>query len=146
MVQTFDVDDKEFIEEMAMWTYKTGKYPLELVTFLSAVGGEKLIAIPTYSDVDCYLYLNKKAYKNYQTALTKVGALMDKMDYPKVLNQHKAGSPLSCPEFSAGFGASESDENPYLLDTYEYKEWEKGREFRVLSNAASKERIEVVNS
>lgn len=125
-----DVNDYEFISMMQLWMHKNGTHPLELITFFSAKNGEKIIAIPDYgSFVDQYLLLAENTYTNYQSALTKVGALMDEMDYPKALNTYKAGHPLSCKAFHDGYN-SEDDINPYDDET-DKNEWENGKEFRL---------------
>lgn len=52
MSNNINVNDDEFIAMMQLWVYKNASYPLELVTFLTAANGEKLIAFPDYSDCD----------------------------------------------------------------------------------------------
>lgn len=90
-----DVNDDEFVSMMTLWVIKNGTYPLELITFLRAKNEEKIIAIPQYVDPDEYLYLGAKSYATYQSALTKVGALMDKMNYSEALQIFKENHPLS---------------------------------------------------
>lgn len=124
-----DVDVPEFISMMKLWVYKTGTYPLELITFLRAEkSGEKLIAIPDYSNPENYLFLGDASYKIYRTALARVGALMDNMDFERTMNIHKASSPLSYPAFSEGY-MSQDDLNPFEAETDEHYQWAKGREF-----------------
>ena len=113
-----DVDDDEFISMMCLWVYKNATYPLELINFLQAKNGEKVIAIQDYvGGAGSHLYLGKKSYSNYQSALTKVGALMDKMDYPGSLNIYKSSHPLSCPIFYSGYNSQNDDTNPYEEST-----------------------------
>lgn len=95
-----DVDDEQFISELQLWVMKQGRYPLELITFVKGKDGSKLITMPTYGSVEQYFYLGAKGYDSYQAALTKVGALMDKMDYPRHLDTYKATHPLSCPDYT----------------------------------------------
>ena len=102
-----DVDDEQFINELQLWVMKQGKYPLELITFVKGKDGSKLIAIPAYGSAEQYIFLGAKGYESYQTALTKVGALMDKMDYPKCLDSYKATHPLSCPDYVSANSESE---------------------------------------
>lgn len=94
-----DVDDEQFINELRLWVMKQGKYPLELITFVKGKDGTKLIAMPTYASFETHIYLGAKGYDSYQSALAKVGALMDKMDYPKYLDSYKASNPLSFPGY-----------------------------------------------
>ncbi len=126
-----DVDDDEFISMMCLWVYKNATYPLELITFLQSENAEKLIAIQDYVADGCsYLYLGDKSYKNYQSALTKVGVLMDQMDYAGSLNIYKSSHPLSCPIFCSGYD-SQHNSNPYEENTDEYTEWKSGKNFRL---------------
>ena len=126
-----DVSDEVFISMMQLWVYKNATYPLELITFLLSDNGEKNIAIPDYgSDGSNYLYLGKESYTNYTSALTKLGALMDKMDYERSLKVYKSGHPLSCPNFCGGYD-SPHDSNPFEESTDNYIEWESGRFFRL---------------
>lgn len=119
-----DVNEDEFISMMRFWVYQNGTYPLELITFLRASNGEKLIAIPDYS-LEQHLYLGTKSYSNYQSALTKVGALMDKMNYPKAVNVYKVTHPLSCPAFCSGYNGE-----PYSSEL-DKSEWEAGKAYRL---------------
>jgi hypothetical protein len=118
------VSDEEFISMMQLWVSKNASYPLELITFLQAENGNKLIAIPDYV-TDQLLYLGAKSYPTYQSALTKVGALMDKMDYPKVVKEHKSSHPLSYPDFYRGYSGE-----PYS-DELDKAEWEAGKAYRL---------------
>lgn len=129
MSNNVSVNDDEFIAMMQLWVYKNASYPLELVTFLTAANGEKLIAFPDYADCDKLLCLAEKSYKTYQTALTKFGALMDRMDYPEALNGYKASHPLSCPAFSRGYEGGD-DFNPFT-DESDMAEWEAGKAYRL---------------
>ncbi len=128
MAANEDVNDETFISMMCVWVHKSATYPLELITFLEAANGEKVIAIPDYGDSDKYLYLGERSYKNYQTGLAKVGALMDKMNYPLALNIYKQSHPLSCVAFCKGYD-SDNDINPFT-DELEQTEWEAGRNFK----------------
>jgi len=94
-----DVDDEQFINELQLWMLKQGTYPLELITFVKAKNGTKLIAIPSYGSEEHY-FLGAKSYESYQAALTKVGSLMDKMDVQKHLEEYKSTHPLSFPDFT----------------------------------------------
>jgi|TARA_R100001509_G_scaffold165766_1_gene149857 hypothetical protein len=129
MSKCVDVNDDEFVAMMQLWVYKNATFPLELITFLSAKNGEKLVAIPDYVDSDKFLFLGQKSYKTYQTALAKVGALMDRMDYPKTLKIYKASHPLSCPAFNQGY-QGKGDFNPFT-DESDIAEWEAGRAYRL---------------
>jgi len=130
-----DVDDDEFISMMCLWVYKNARYPLEVITFLQSENKEKLIAIQDYvGGGGSYLYLGEKSYISYQSALTKVGALMDKMDYVGSLNIYKSSHPLSCPIFCSGYN-SQNDSNPYEENTDDYIEWESGKDFRLSESA-----------
>lgn len=114
---------------MCVYVHKNATYPLEIITFLEAKEGGKLVAIPEYGDNENHLYLADKAYQNYQGALARVGALMDKMDYPKALNVYKSCHPLSCPEFYSGYSGTD-EVNPYEGEP-ERAEWEAGVQFRL---------------
>lgn len=124
-----NVSDDEFIYMMQLWVYKKGTYPLELITFLNDNSGKKYIAIPDYCNPESSLYLDAKSYVTYQSALTKVGALMDKMNYPKALNEYKSSHPLSCPEFFCGYEGIVKI-NPYESEM-ERAEWDSGRAYRI---------------
>jgi hypothetical protein len=121
------VNESEFINMMKLWTLKKGKYPAELLTFILSDDGYKLIALESYITGDL-LYLGKRSYENYQTALRKFGALIDKMDYPLMLNTFKANHPMSCPEFCEGYD-SKSNSNPYFEGSNQHNEWAAGKRF-----------------
>lgn len=129
MSNNIDVNDDEFVSMMRLWVHKNATYPLELITFLSAENGEKLVSIPDYANSDNFLFLGEKSYKTYQSALTKVGALMDKMDYQKAINTYKVSHPLSCPAFCRGY-EGKSDLNPFT-DKSDMAEWEAGKAYRL---------------
>ncbi|WP_062564637.1 hypothetical protein [Pseudoalteromonas shioyasakiensis] len=134
MSNNIDVNDDEFVSMMRLWVHKNATYPLELITLLSAANGEKLVAIPDYANPDNFLFLGEKSYKTYQSALTKVGALMDKMNYPKSLSIYKLSHPLSCPAFCRGYEGKD-DLNPYTNES-DIAEWNAGTAYR-LSEAES---------
>lgn len=122
------VDEEEFIAMMRLWVFKKATYPLEVIKLIEAESGAMLVAILDYGDLVSNLYLGGKSYTTYQSALTKVGALMDKMDYPETLKIHKANHPLSYPAFCSGY-ADESNINPYQ-DEFGKEEWELGKAYR----------------
>jgi hypothetical protein len=88
-----EITEQSFICEIELWTSK-GHYPLEKITFINLENNEKLVAILSYCDLETNLYLNGKSYKNYQSALTKVGSLFDKANIKK--NQDDYMELVSC--------------------------------------------------
>ena len=88
MAENKAITDEEFISEIQLWISK-GHYPLEKITFLNIDNDEKVVAILSYIDLETLLYLGEKSYKNYQSALTKVGALFDKADIKKCQDDYK---------------------------------------------------------
>lgn len=75
---------------------------MELITFGTTDDGRKIIAIESNITGDL-LYLDDKSYKNYETALTRVGSILDKIDYPAEVILYKKDHPLSCPDFRDGY-------------------------------------------
>lgn len=123
------VTESEFISELKLHVYKTCAYPLELITFVPSVNGRKLIAIPSYCG-DETLFIDDKDYGNYQTALTRVGAILDKIDYPSLVIDYRKAHPLSCEQFYEGYKAADDDVNPYEPDSVWFREWALGFENR----------------
>lgn len=77
-----DADEDQFIAELKRWVYEDGKHPMACVVFIpSNETGEKLLGIQKYSSISEYLFLGETAYSNYQSALTKVGMLIDDMGF-----------------------------------------------------------------
>lgn len=128
-----EVNEDSFINMMKLWVIKNATYPLEIITFFKTDSGERFISIPDYLEPGTYMILGSKCYKNYQDALSKVGALIDKMDYEEILKQHKSTHPLSFPAFYCGFDSDDSAVNPYE-DEHDKSEWEAGRYYRLNGN------------
>ena len=82
MLKNKVINEEQFISEIQLWIRK-GHYPLEKITFLNIEDNEKVIAILSYCDLETNLYIDRKSYKNYQNAFTKIGALFDKAEIKK---------------------------------------------------------------
>ena len=120
--------EEEFIDEMRLWILK-GVYPLQVITFLNSVNNRKLVALPRYVDPEEILFLDNKDYLTYQTALQRVGGLMDKVRIKEYQLTFKSTHPLSCPYFNEGMEADIGSNNPYSEQTFEYCEWQEGNNY-----------------
>ena len=129
MNECIATSEQDFINEIRMWVLKGG-YPLELITFVNSVNNRKLVALPRYVDSEELLFLNDKEYLTYQTALQRVGSLMDKAGIREYQLIHKSTHPLSFPYFDEGMQASNGSKNPYSEESDEYFEWQEGNSYQ----------------
>ena len=121
--------EQDFINEMRIWILK-GKYLLEVITFINTTDNKKIVAIPRYVDFEEFLFIDDKEYLNYQTALQRVGSLMDKADIKEYQLIYKSTHPMSFPYFNEGMQANTGINNPYSEESDEYFEWQEGNSYQ----------------
>ncbi|MDF5009905.1 hypothetical protein P3596_24015, partial [Vibrio parahaemolyticus] len=77
-MNTIGVTEDKFIRELKLHFHESGKLPLELISIIPSVWKKMLIAIPGFND-NRIIYLDEIDHVNYQGALSRVGAIIDKM-------------------------------------------------------------------
>ncbi|EOA3786242.1 hypothetical protein ACH0R5_004387 [Vibrio vulnificus] len=124
-MNTIGVKEDEFIQELKLHFHESGKYPLELISFIPSVWKKKLIAIPSFSG-DKIKFLDEVDHTNYQDALARVGAIMDKINYPSLVIERKKAHSLKFPAFNQGYKAQADEHNPYCIGASDYEDWKLG--------------------
>lgn len=120
-----DVTDTKLISIIECTVAECGCPPLSLFTILSTSDARKVVAIREPEEGEVY-FLGDHSYSNYQEALTKVGAILDKIDMAALMIEFKKGHNISYPAFNAGYESDDNAINPYQVGSDNFFEWESG--------------------